>query len=499
MAFRSRPRRPSALIRSVLKTSLPAVPSLTRSLLKAPLLKVSLLSMSLLGGGCAIAPARDALPMPDAWRATTTATPLAVPSTQAWWQDFGDPTLTALIDDALARNTELASAALRVYGAQLRAGASTQALLPALSGSVSGSASQSPAADNAPASAPAPQWRRSYTGGLNFGWELDLWGKLRDQRSVARWEAEATEEDRLGVALSLSGKVARQYWQLAALDARLNSGEQGIALAERTLALTRTQHRAGAISGLDLTQAEQSLLSQRASLSQLQLQREQARNNFALLFDLPPQRLPNGIERPTLPSADSALPELRPGVPADVLTLRPDLRAAQKRLESSLLNVRIARKNFLPGVSISGGLSTGGPSLSDVLSAPARNLGVGLSLPFLNIGDLVRQPKIARNDYAIAVLGYRESVYRALSEVENALAAVDTQRRQLAWQIEAVGNARRIEHLNGVRYRAGAVSLRTWLDAQDALRQAETALIDARANALQAAADLRIALGGGAG
>ena len=442
--------------------------------------------------GCQSLPRNEAPPLPSEWHARDAAAPLRVPSEQAWWQGFGDPSLSRFIDAALARNTDLASAAWRIRNAQLRAGAATQALFPTPNGSMGGgSARAAPQAGQ-----PVPSWQHSTHASLGVGWELDLWGRIRDQRTAAVWEAQATADDRDAVALSLTGNVARQYWQIAALQARIERADDSLATAQRTLELTRVQYRAGAISGLDLAQAEQSLQTQQAARVQLQQQWDDARNAFSLLFDLPPPQLPEGRQVDTVQALSAQVPDIPAGVPADVLTRRPDLRAAQQRLEATLLNIRITRKQFLPGVSLTGNLGSGGTQLKDILSAPSQSLGIGISLPFLNVPEMIRAPKIAANDYEIAVLGYRQSVYRALSEVESALSGLQAQRRQVTLQQEALERARRIERMNEVRYRAGANPLRLWLDAQEARRQAELALIDARFNALQAAANLHLALGG---
>ncbi|RMH90956.1 efflux transporter outer membrane subunit [Lysobacter pythonis] len=445
---------------------------------------------------CQTGPRADAPPLPPHWQASTAAaTPLAVATDQIWWRGFGDPVLERMIESALLRNTELGAAAWRIRNAQLRAGAATQALYPTPSASANAGASKGAAQPGAP----APTWQRNYGASLGVSWELDLWGRLSDQRKVALWEARASMDDRRALALALSGNVARQYWQIALLQARRARAEESLAATERIFQLTRVQYRAGAISGLELAQAEQSLQNQQSQKLQLQQQIQEARNTFSLLFDLPPPQLPDGLAIDLSQALQATAPPIPAGIPADVLTHRPDLRAAQTRLEASLLNVRIARKNFLPGISLSGTLGTGGAALKDILANPTRSLGVGLSLPFLNVGELIRQPRIARNEYEIAVLGYRQSVYRALSEVESALNALDTQRQQLKLQDEAVTNARRIARMNEARYRAGAAPLRFWLDAQETLRQAEFAAVDARFNTLQTAANLYLALGGGTG
>jgi outer membrane protein TolC len=109
-------------------------------------------------------------------------------------------------------------------------------------------------------------------------WEADLWGRLAAQRNVADWEAQATEEDRAAAALSLVGTTANLYWQVAYLNQRIESGQQSIDYARKTLELVKVQHVAGSVTGLEEAQAQQTLASQEASQSQLVQQRVEARN-----------------------------------------------------------------------------------------------------------------------------------------------------------------------------------------------------------------------------
>ncbi|MGC4063005.1 MAG: efflux transporter outer membrane subunit [Aquabacterium sp.] len=401
-----------------------------------------------------------------------------------WWPALNDPVLTQLIQDALARNTNLAQAAIKVRRAQLVAGQAASDQLPSVS--VQGNTSASRKLDGS-----GPTTRLSSVSG-SVSWEVDLWGRLAALRNAADWEAEATEQDRQAAAMSLVGTVANLYWQVAYLNQRVEASLQSIDYARQTLNLVQAQYGVGSTSGLEVAQAAQALAAQEASHTQWLQQRVQARNALAILFDQPPSVAVNESLRLT----DGALPDVEAGLPASLLTRRPDLRAAELRLRASLANVDATRSAFYPTLSLTGSIGGSSTALSHVLSDPVGTLGAGLALPFVQWRDMQRSVAISQADYDTAVLGYRQTWYQALADVENALSARVQYEDQGAKLLQAVQAAQTAERLSEARYRAGAVPLKTWLDAQETRRQAENNLAQNRLNRLGALVTLYQTLGG---
>lgn len=450
--------------------------------------------------GCASVPTSSAVPdlvVPPAWQqaaAAPDAAPssppsspqVAAPTTSAWWRSLGDAGLTAVIEQALARNNNLAQAAVRVRRAQLVAGQAASDGLPEVA--VRGNASTSEALSSGARSS------RSFGTTASVSWELDLWGRLAAARDAADLEAQATQADRDAAALSLSATVARLYWQLGYLNQRVAVSQQSIDYARETLRLVRAQYDAGAASGLELAQATQSLANQQAAHTQWLQQRVEALNALALLLDGPPGSVARDEQR-TLPEA--ALPALQAGVPAAVLTRRPDVQASELRLRKTLATVAATQRSFYPALTLTGSVGTSSSALSEALRNPVGTLGAGLVLPFIQWRDMQRNVAISQTDHELAVLAYRQAWYQALAEVEDALSAerqLTTQGEQLAVAAQA---ARQSERLSEARYRAGAVPLKTWLDAQESRRQVDINLALNRLNLLQNRATLMQALGGG--
>jgi NodT family efflux transporter outer membrane factor (OMF) lipoprotein len=404
-----------------------------------------------------------------------------------WWTRLNDPVLDQLVAEVLARNNNLAAATIRVRRAQLQAGLADRALQPALAGSASTGARRSLESDATSA--------RSSGVTLSASYEIDLWNKLGSQREVARWEALASEQDRQSTRLALIATTARLYWQLAFVNQRLAASTQSIGYAQTTYQLVQTQYRAGAASGLEVAEAQQALAGQQASQSALQQQAVEARTALALLLDNAPGS--QAASNPAaLPSGD--LPALQAGLPASLLARRPDLRAAELRLRQSFTRIDATRASYYPALSLTGSLGTSSTQLTNLLQNPVAALGLGVSLPFLQRANMQLNIQVSETQYEEAVLNFRQTLYTALGDVDNALSS----RLQLALQAarlqESLQAARTAERLYEVRYRAGAAALKAWLDAQEKRRSADIALADNRLARLNNQLALYQALGGDA-
>lgn len=407
-----------------------------------------------------------------------------------WWTLFRDPQLNTLVEDVLSRNSNLAVAGINLQQARIQA-RQTQSQQGIRIGDARVSTGRQFSLDG----------DGDRSTGISLGYpglsyELDLFGKLANQTEAARWEARATEQDLQATAQSLIGTTAQLYWQLAYLNERYSVVQQNLATAQKTYDLVRVQYRAGAVSGLDLTQAEQAIQSQQATLSQIEQQRVETRTALAVLMNMPvqqlsfqePQRLPN-----------IALPAIAAGLPASLLSRRPDLNAAELRLRKALANKDANKASYYPSISLTGSLSTGigtSTSLSDALKNPVATLGAGLTLPFLQWNDMKRDLQVNELEYEKAILQYRQTIYEAFADVENALSNRTELTKQVELQRRNVELAEKTERLTEVRYRNGAVALKNLLDAQETTRNARLSLVQTRQNQYNAYVTLLQALGG---
>lgn len=454
---------------------------------RIPTLSV-LTACCLMLGGC-LTVHRDARPplppLPTHWQGPAPAGSAAAPA-RDWWRGFHDPALDALEKTALARNTDLAMAAIRVRNAQLQAGLADTNLTPGVS--VGGlSASQTYDLEHGGHSSVSHG-----TVNASLSYVVDLWGNLARQRDAAHWELAATRADREAARMTLIGTTARMYWELGYLNQRIATDNLDLATTERTLQLTRSKYAAGAVSGLDLAQAEQALATQRAAHAELLQSRTEKRHALAILLDLPPEHPVPEPQR--LP--DDPIPGVDAGVPADVLARRPDVHAAEWRLREALANMDVTRTSFYPELSLTGNYGSSSAQLLGVLAHPVATLGAALSLPFIQWHSMKLQLAVSRNDYELDVIGFRHTLYSALGEVEDALSRRQLLLAEAKLRAQALTLERRAEAMAHTRYLSGATGVQLWLDEQQRLRQAQLTVDQNHLDQLDNMAMLYQALGG---
>ena len=402
-----------------------------------------------------------------------------------WWTLFGDAQLNQLVDAVLAKNADLAVAGMTLKQARLQAELAENQQKPRVSSTVS-TGHIFDLNDGSDTSSGL-----SAKAGLSY--EVDLFGKLARQTEAKRWEALATEQDLQATAQSLIGTTAKLYWQLAYYNESRTTAEQSLATSQKLYDLVKVQYQAGAVSGLELTQAEQSVQSQKASLSQIQQSLVETRTAIAVLLHMPVQQL-NIDEPKRLPRL--ALPSIAAGLPADILSRRPDLKAAELRLRESLATKDATTASYYPSINLTGNLGSSSTSLTQLLQNPALTLGASLSLPFLQYNDMKKDIAISDLEYEKAITQYRQTLYQAFADVENALSNRTQLDQQVQLQQRNLELADKTTRLTEVRYRNGAIALKNLLDAQETARNARLSLVETKQNQYNAYVTLMQALGG---
>lgn len=426
---------------------------------------------------------RPDVSLPDQWQYAEQA---AGEIDAQFWRLFNDEGLNQAIDQAVARNNDLALAALRVQQAQLRADLTGNSRWPIASGSFSNNGSRNLGRSDS--------FDNNYSANLGLRFELDLWGKLKHQQDADRWEAEATEYDRQAAYLSLIGTTSNLYWQIAYLEERMRLSNESIAYAQKTLELVNAQYSVGSVSRLEVISAEQRLASQQAEQTQIKQQLVEAKNAFSVLFNQAPQNAAPVVLPTKLPSAD--LPGIPAGIPANVLANRPDMRAAEARLRSVLADKDAVTASYYPDISLTAGLGFASAALGQLLHDPSGMLGLSSSLNFLDVRGMRLNKAIAKNQYEQTVINYRQSLYDSLAEVEDNLAARKHYVEQEQALKQSLAAAQEAERLYELRYKNGSSSLKDWLDTQESRRSAEQAVIANHYNRLLNEMNIYLALGG---
>jgi multidrug efflux system outer membrane protein len=412
-----------------------------------------------------------------------------------WWQAFGSPRLDALVAEARAANPDLAAAAARVLQAEAQTRISGATLWPTVDAGLDVSRQRFGSGRTGTGRVSRDRDVTAWASSIAASYELDLWGRNRAALAAAESSALASRFDRETVAITLTGNVAATYFQLLALRDRLELARRNLANAERVLEVVRARVETGAVSPLDLAQQRTVVANQRAQIPPLEAQARQAQNAIAVLLGRPPQ----GFALPPAGLASIRTPDIRAGLPSELLARRPDIRAAEARLAAANADVGAARAAWFPAVALTGQYGIQSAALSSLFdpSGGLLTVAAGLTQPIFQGGRLQAQEDLAYARREELVAAYRGAVHAAFADVEDSLVAASRSAEELALRAEAVDQARLALELAETRYRAGAVDLLAVLDAQRSLFQAEEQLVQTRLTRLQALVDLYRAMAGG--
>jgi len=461
---------------------------------------VPLILAGLLLSACSLAPTyeRPALPVASSWSsppAVVGAASVQAAHDIAWQDFFQDDQLKQVIAIALEHNRDLRVATLNIERARALYQVQSAAQLPTLNAGLSGARQRVP--DQV-----APGGKggvtSAYTAGVGVtAFELDLFGSVRNMSNAALERYAATEEAQRAAQISLVAEVASVYEAVLA-DERL------LALSQQTLSSRSESHQRqiqlreqGASSEYDLRQSESLLQAAKAALAQATRQRALDENALTVLTgrSLPAGLLPaNGASRDSQIMAD-----LPAGLPSELLTARPDIRAQEALLRAANANIGVARAAFFPRITLTGALGSSSNELSGLFDSGSRAWSFlpQITLPIFDAGRNRANLNVAKADKDIAIAQYDKTIQVAFREVADALAGRATLGDELR-AVQAQEQAEQVRYkLAKLRYEGGESSYLEYLDAQRALFGAQQQSIRTSLAELQNRIGLYKALGGG--
>ncbi|MBF0463152.1 MAG: efflux transporter outer membrane subunit [Magnetococcales bacterium] len=447
----------------------------------------------LLLSGCSFLPAyeRPVAPIATEWPAQAAGQRSV--AGLSWQQMLPDPHLHALIETALVHNRDLHIAVANVEQARALYGIAHADQLPTLGLNGSDAVAHTPA----DLSLTGKQMTgRRYDVALGAtAFELDFWGRVSSLNEAARARFLATEQAQEAFRLSLIADVASAYFAWQALDEQLHLARATVDNREKFLYLARKRRDVGLAGDLDVRVAEGAYETVRAQIAELERTRSQAENALVLLVGTPATDLPAG-QRLT----EQHLPlDLAAAVPSEVLTNRPDVRAAEANLIAANANIGAARADFLPRVNLNLAFGTATSAFSGLFAAGsgAWSFTPTLVQPLFDSGRTQAAVDLAEARKVAAVAEYEKSIQQAFREVADLLVARDRLAEQLRAQ-EATDQAQSSRlHLVEARYEGGASNYLEVLDAQRDSFAAAQATVQVRRALLTSAAQLYKALGGG--
>jgi multidrug efflux system outer membrane protein len=457
-----------------------------------------LFSLAMVGialSGCKVGPdyVRPEVETPPMFRdGPETEDPASI-ADRPWWEVFEDPTLIALIDEAIQNNHDLRAAIARIeqargLQAQVRSG-----LLPRIGygGVVSRGRNEflgSVAPNNG-------NTESSAFAGLTAVWELDLWGRIRRADEAALARILATEEDRRAIMLSLVSDVAQLYFQLLGLDAQLEIAARNAESFGASLSIFEQRARGGVDSELPSKRARAAQAVAVATIPQVEIEIAITENSLNVLLG----RAPQPIDRPGALRDQSLPPDVPVGLPSQLLERRPDVRLREQLMIAANAEVGVALAEYFPQFSLTGILGRTSPELS-AFSAGSSNLwsiAGGLAGPLFEGGRLRGQEAAARARMDEAIASYQQIVISALRDVSDALIAREKLVEVEDVQVVAVDSLVAAVSMSTERFRSGLSSYFEVLEAQQQLFPAEQALADTRTQRLVVLVQLYRALGGG--
>lgn len=435
--------------------------------------------------GCADQPApREPLAAPAQWRFASDSQ--AVAQDARWWQRFGSAELDELVGRAQQDSFDLQAGSARLRQAQAALRIAGAARVPELDGTFDASRQGRLGGE-------ADVDGNYFALGLNARYELDLWGRNRALRDAARADWRASRFDLDTLRLSLSAAVASSWLRSAGLRERLEIARLNLANAEQVLGTVESRYRAGAATPLELAQQRGLVAEQRRERAELQQQVGDSDTALAVLLGTPAQ----GLTLRTQSLQDVDWPRAAAGLPSELLARRPDVARAEAQLSAADADLAAARAALFPGVTLGAGIGAGSERSARLFDSPLYTLGSGLVAPIFNGGRLSAQRDRAAARQAEMLADYRGALIAAFADVDAALNAIAGLDARLQAQDEQLRQARLAFELAESRYRAGAETLLTLLDAQRSLYAAQDTQVQLRQARLQASVTLYKALGGG--
>jgi multidrug efflux system outer membrane protein len=442
--------------------------------------------------------------VPGQWAGTPAApvsgTTVTVPEATGvveWWQNFKDPVLDSLINQAVQANLNLQQAEARILEARAARTVTASGLWPTVDASGSVSRTRSPGSSGGSAQPSEPKARNLFQAGLDAAWELDLFGGVRRSIEAADANIQAAVEDRRDVLVTLTAEVAATYILLRGLQQQIAITRKNLETQRGTAEVTRKRFQVGFVSRLDVANAEAQVATTLSLIPPLETSARQAIYSLSVLLGREPAALLSEL------SPEKAIPATPPvvpvGLPSDLLRRRPDIRRVEAQVHSATAQIGVATADLYPKFSLTGTLgaqATGSGSLGNA-NGGFWSLGTGVLWPVFNAGRIRANIRLQDAIQQEVLLAYQQTVLTALQDVENALVAYEKEQQHRTALADAVASNQTAVDLSMRLYIQGETDFLNVLSAQRNLFVTQDALAQSEATVAVDLVALFKALGGG--
>ena len=436
-------------------------------------------ALSLAMSACSLAPKyeRPQMTLPGGW-SSVAGVGATQQNTIPFWQELGSAELDRMIEKMLAQNLDLEAALHRIEQARAQAKIAGAPLYPSITASGSASRTYQNSKDT-----------NSVRGGGSISYEIDLWGKNRNQAESADHRVDTSQFDREALRLVVTSDATNFYSQILSLNDRIRIAEFNLKNAEEILRIVEARFNVGSVSGLEVSQQRVAVNGFRSALATLIEARSITANALAILLGIAPQN----FAASTAELATLSLPQVNLTPPATLLTARPDIKGAESGLLAANADIGAARAEFFPSLTL--GLDSaisagfGGPA------AAATQIASSLLAPIFTGGALTGNLENVTARQKELAVQYRQTVLIAFQEVEDALAALKSANDRAVIARASVSESQNAYDIAKARFDAGAIDYLNLLDAQRSLYLAQDSQIAINQGQLQSFVQLRKALG----
>lgn len=413
-----------------------------------------------------------------------------------WFDVFKDPKLQDLIHEALVNNYDLRESIARIDVARANLGLARSEQYPHIYGSADITTIGRSRDGELTLPNPAPKSRTFGSVLLNLvTFELDIWGRLRKQTEAARADLLASEEARKDVLTTIVAEVATSYFALRELDFELEIAKRTLKSRQESLRIILLRAERGVSNNLELRQAEELVYAAGEVIPKTELAIEQQENFLSVLLGRNPGPIARGLEL-----TEQQMPvEVPAGLPSDLLVRRPDILSAEDSLKAAGARIDVARKAYLPRISLTGFLGFESNSLTDLFKSSRSVWGFipQVTQPIFTAGALRSNVRFTQAQRDLLLVDYERTIQTAFREVSDSLIAYSKTREVRAQRELLVHTLQDRARLAYMRYNGGVSNLLEALDADRELFDAELSLAQARRDELLTVVALYKSLGGG--
>ena len=444
-----------------------------------------LLALAICPATYAKSPVALSRPLPERWTYGS-AFEQALPSADRWWSTFDDSVLDSLISMGEDANFDLTIAMRRMQAASRQMAVAKAAYYP----QIGIEAGYTRAHENRVSS-------NSWAADATVSWEIDLFGKITAQVQQKKAQYRASRAEWVGAMVSMAGSIASTYVQLRVWEAELQVAREQTVAQDSIAQLVVARYECGLGAKPQVEQAQALLYTTRAGIPALENSVATAKSSLALLVG----RYPAEID--SLLGSHESFPEYRQlvsaGVPSELLRRRPDIVEAEQNLASAAAAVGIAKKEFLPTLSLQGSVGVGAPTPGDMFTREGFRYSVAPTLSWTLFDGMARSASVAaaREEMEAQIASYNYTVMNAYNEVENAMIAYRNYLRQISDYESAVEASTGFLNYELDLYTQGLAPYSDVATAQQNVLNHTNSLITARGNALSSLISLYEALGGG--